>query len=132
MIQQYVVEAGQAFEPEVIRRFMKIPLVQPGLVNGLCALLVTVATDRHYARHHRPHTAPYRSFCRERFNKNISNVVQKALEKRELILRLLFLNVAIPFTVHDPDIGYLYAHGVVASRDGYVDIPVPRSIASAD
>lgn len=126
LIQQYVAEAGQAFEPEVIAAIYENTAGQPGLVNGLCALLVTeLATDR---------TAPvtidhfYRAvqiFLRERFNKNISNVVQKAREKRELILRLLFLNEAIPFTVHDPDIGYLYAHGVVASRDGYVDIPVP-------
>lgn len=126
LIHQYVAESGQSFEPDVITAIHENTAGQPGLVNGLCALLVTeIATER---------TVPvammhfYRAeqiYLRERFNKNISNVVQKAREKRHLILRLLFLNESIPFTVHDPDIGYLYAHGVVASRDGYVDIPVP-------
>lgn len=126
LVQQYVAESGQAFEPEVIAAIHEDTAGQPGLVNGLCGLLVTeIATDRtmpvtmaHFYR-------GVQIYLRERFNKNISNVVQKAREKRHLIMRLLFLNEAIPFTVHDPDIGYLYAHGVVASRDGYVDIPVP-------
>ena len=32
---------------------------------------------------------------------------------------------ALPFTINDPDIAYLYANGVVDNVDGYVQILVP-------
>ena len=41
------------------------------------------------------------------------------------MLRVLFDDNPIPFTVNDPTIAYLYAHGVIANVDGYVDIPIP-------
>lgn len=64
-------------------------------------------------------------FLTERFDKNIINIVQKAKEKREFMLRVLFGDTPIPFTVDNPDIAYLYAHGVVDNRDGEVDVLVP-------
>lgn len=41
------------------------------------------------------------------------------------MLRILFGNTPIPFTVDNPDIAYLYAHGVVDNVNGYVDVPIP-------
>lgn len=41
------------------------------------------------------------------------------------MLRLLFSGEHFPFTIHHPDIGYLYAHGVVDNVAGEVEVMVP-------
>ena len=41
------------------------------------------------------------------------------------MLRVLFGNEPIPYTVDDPNINYLSAHGVVQNIDGFVQVPVP-------
>lgn len=41
------------------------------------------------------------------------------------MLRLLFSDQPIPFTVYESDIAYLFANGVVENAEGVVDIPVP-------
>jgi hypothetical protein len=41
------------------------------------------------------------------------------------MLRLLFSDALIPFTVDDPNIAFLYAHGVVENVDDYVEVAVP-------
>ncbi|MBI3960932.1 MAG: hypothetical protein HY328_19140 [Chloroflexi bacterium] len=41
------------------------------------------------------------------------------------MIKLLFGQDPIPFTVNDPDIAYLYANGVVDNVDGYAQMPVP-------
>jgi hypothetical protein len=42
-------------------------------------------------------------FLTERFDKNIINIVQKAREKKPFMLRLLFDNEPVAFTVDNPD-----------------------------
>jgi hypothetical protein len=126
LISQYVAESEQVFEDNVITAIYENTQGQPGLVCALCSYIVEkLATDRcqsvtmeHYyrAQHH---------FLTERFDKNIINIVQKAREKRHFMLRLLFDDELMAFTVDDPDIAWLYANGVVDNRDGYVDILVP-------
>ena len=64
-------------------------------------------------------------FLTERRDKNILNIVSKAREKHSFMLRVLFGTEPIAYTVDDPDINYLSAHGVVANVDGYVQVPVP-------
>lgn len=64
-------------------------------------------------------------FLTERFDKNIVNIVQKAREKQAFMLRILFGNTPVPFTVDNPDIANLYAHGVVDNVNGHVDVPIP-------
>jgi len=64
-------------------------------------------------------------FLTEKFDKNILNIVQKARAKQAFMLRLLFSNQPIPFTVDNPDIAFLYAHGVVENFAGAADILVP-------
>jgi hypothetical protein len=41
------------------------------------------------------------------------------------MLKLLFDDEPVPFTIDDPDIAWLYANGVIDKQDGYVDILVP-------
>ncbi|MCP4702501.1 MAG: hypothetical protein GY862_37430, partial [Gammaproteobacteria bacterium] len=97
---------------------------KPGLVCALCAYIVEQSArnqpmtmeDYYKAQHH---------FLTERFDKNIINIVQKAREKRNFMLKLIFGAESIPFTVHDADMAWLYANGVIDKTDGYASMPVP-------
>ena len=126
LIEQYVIEARQTFAEDVIQAIYENTVGQPGLVCALCHYLTTemvpnrsqpVTMDAFYPTLHH--------FLTERFDRNIINIVQKAREKQELMLQVLFDENPIPFTVDDPDIAYLYAHGVVDNVAGNVGISVP-------
>jgi len=126
LIQQYVTESGQTFEEPVIKRIYENTHGQPGLVCALCLYLVEqLATDRHLPVTIEHYLKAQQHFLTERFDKNIINIVQKAREKRAFMLRVLFDNEPLTFTVDNPDIAWLYANGVIDKRDGYVDILVP-------
>jgi hypothetical protein len=135
LVRQYTAESGQTFEDEVIRAIYANTAGQPGLVCALCAHLVeSVATDRSQPVTMVDFYKTLTHFLTERFDKNIINIIRKAREKQAFMLRLLFTDEPIPFTVHDPDIGYLYAHGVVENINGAADVPVPlykKSLLSA-
>jgi hypothetical protein len=126
LIQQYVTESGQSFEESVIKHLFENTHGQPGLVCALCAYLVEqLALDRHFPVTVGHYFKAQQHFLTERFDKNIINIVQKAREKRHFMLKLLFDNEPIPFTVDDPDIAWLYANGVIDKKNGNVDILVP-------
>lgn len=126
LIQQYVTETGQPFRPNVIRAIAENTAGQPGLVNGLCQYLVEqVATDRSRPVAMSNFYQTLHHFLTQRFDKNIINVVQKARTRREFMLRVLFSDQPIEFTVDNPDIAYLFANGVIDQVNGYVDITVP-------
>ena len=126
LIGQYTGESGQQFEEDVIQAIYQNTNGQPGLVCALCAHLVEeIATDRSRAVTMEDFYKTLQHFLTERFDKNIINVVQKARRKKGFMLRLLFSGEPIPFTVHHPDIGYLYANGVIENVDGQVDVDVP-------
>ncbi len=124
LIQQYVTESGQAFDEDVINAIYANTRGQPGLVCALCAYIVEQSTrnqpvtmeDYYKAQHH---------FLTERFDKNIINIVQKAREKKNFMLKLVFGDEAVAFTVDDPDIAWLYANGVIDKSAGYVTMAVP-------
>ncbi len=126
LVGQYEAESGQRFDPAVVDAVYQNTMGQPGLVCGICQHLTEeVATDRSrpvaMADFHRT----LKHYLTRKFDKNIFNVVNKAREKREFMLRLLFVDNPIPFTVHDPDIAHLYAHGVVEKVGDDVGIAVP-------
>jgi hypothetical protein len=126
LIGQYTQESGQKLDEEVIKAIYENTNGQPGLVCGLCAHLAEqVATDRTQPVNMNDFYRTLKHFLTERFDKNIINIVQKARQKKGFMLRLLFTDDPIPFTVHHSDIGYLYAHGVVENVEGFVDISVP-------
>ncbi len=126
LIGQYTRESGQPFKQEVVKAIYENTNGQPGMVSGLCAHLVEqVATDRKKPIVIEDFYRTLKYFLMEKFDKNILNIVQKARQKKAFMLRLLFKDDPIPFTVDDPDIAYLYAHGVVENVEGWVDISVP-------
>lgn len=126
LIGQYVAESGQPFEPAVINAIYENTQGQPGLTCALCHHLVhemvpdptqPVTMDAFYPT--------LKHFLTERRDKNILNIVSKAREKQAFMLRVLFGTEPIPYTVDDPNINYLSAHGVVANVHGFVQVPVP-------
>ena len=126
LIQQFVNETGQLFDDEVIKAIYDNTQGQPGLVNALCQHLVEVMVPDHS----QPvtMTALYptiKHFLTERYDKNILNIVQKARMKQAFMLRILFDDAPIPFTVDNPDISFLYANGIVDHVNGMVEVPVP-------
>lgn len=126
LIGQHSHETGQPFAQPVIQTIYANTAGQPGLVCALCHHLVTVLVPNR----NQPVTmgafyATLKHFLTERFDKNIVNIIQKAREKQDFMLRVLFADTPIPFTVHDPTTAYLYAHGVIDNVEGNVDIAVP-------
>lgn len=126
LINQYVSERGQPFDEAVIRAIYENTQGQPGLTCALCQYLVTEMVPEHSQPVTMAAFYPtLKHFLTERRDKNILNIVSKAREKQAFMLRVLFGNEPIPYTVDDPNINYLSAHGVVQNIDGFVQVPVP-------
>ncbi|MBF0202119.1 MAG: AAA-like domain-containing protein [Desulfamplus sp.] len=125
LIGQYVGESGQAFESEVIRAVYENTNGQPGLVCGMCRHLVEISPDSQLPVAITDFFTALQYFLTKKLDKNIANVVQKARQKRNFMIRLLFSEEPLPFLVDDPDIAFLYANGVIDEKDGQVHIPVP-------
>jgi hypothetical protein len=126
LIDQYVSEAGQPFDPTVVKAIYENTRGQPGLVSALCQYLVEeMVPDRSQPVTMTAFYPTLKHFLTERKDKNIFNIVQKAKEKPAFMLRLLFNEAPIPFSIHDPTMAYLAAHGVIESIDGNVEILVP-------
>ncbi|MEZ4866753.1 MAG: AAA-like domain-containing protein [Caldilineaceae bacterium] len=126
LIGQHVTETGQPFEAEVVEAIYANTQGQPGLTCALCHYLVTeMAPDRTQPITMAAFQPTLTHFLTERLDKNIVNIVQKAREKQDFILQVLFSDTPIPFNINEPSTAYLYAHGVIDNIDGYVDIPIP-------
>jgi len=125
LIHQYIQESGQTFEVDVIQAIYDNTQGQPGLICALCDYLTKETPDRSQSITMNDFYKTLNHFLIERLDKNILNVLQKAREKKDFMLRLLFGNAPIPFTVDDPTISHLQAHGVIHNVNGFVDIPVP-------
>jgi len=126
LIQQYVSETGQRFEPAVIKAIYDNSAGQPGLACALCRHLVTVeVTDTSQPVTMEAFYRTLQYFLTQRSHKNVMNIVQKAREKQAFMLKLLFQPEPLPFNIYDPNIGWLYAHGVVDNLQGLTDMRVP-------
>ena len=126
LIKQYVAESEQVFEDKVIKAIDENTQGQPGLVCALCAYLVEkLVTHRNQPVLMEHYLKAQQHFLTERFDKNIINIVQKAREKKAFMLKLLFNEEPLPFSIHDPDMAWLYANGVIDKGNGNTDILVP-------
>ena len=126
LIDQYVSEAGQPFDPAVVKAIYENTRGQPGLVSALCQYLVEeMAPDRSQPVTMAAFYPTLKHFLTERKDKNIFNIVQKAKEKPAFMLRLLFNQTPLPFSIDNPDMAYLAAHGVIENIGGNVEILVP-------
>ncbi len=126
LIDQYTAESGQAFAPEVRREVFENSGGQPGLVCALCKHLTEeMATDHAKPVEMAHFYQTLQHFLTDRYDFNITNIIRKAREKKSFMLKVLFGTQTIPFSVHDPDMAFLYANGVIADHDGEADVKVP-------
>ncbi len=126
LIGQYISESGQQFEPAVIKAIYDNCAGQPGLACALCQHLVTKeVTDKSQAINMEAFYKTLQFFLTQKAHKNIMNIVQKAREKQGFILKLLFQSEPLPFNIYDPNISWLFAHGVVDNLNGQTDVIVP-------
>ncbi|MEN8221271.1 MAG: AAA-like domain-containing protein [Pseudomonadota bacterium] len=123
LIEQYVNESGQKFDPQVIKAIYDNTKGQPGLVCALAAAMLKKVTNRTVIMADFLVTLDY--FLKAKYDKNILNIVRKAKEKKAFMYRLLFGEQSIDFSVDVEDIAYLHANGVIDNIDGCVGIPVP-------
>jgi len=124
LIDQYVVESGQPFDPPVIKAIYDNTKGQPGLVCALAAHLIeTVAFDKTVTMDDFFATLNY--FLKSKYDKNILNIVQKAKQKKAFMYRLLFGEEPIDFNIYTEDIAYLHAHGVIDNIEERAGILVP-------
>jgi len=127
LIGQYEAESGQQFEKRVIDRLYDNTLGQPGLVNAMCRELVErFCTDRKKPVDMRCFRDMLDYFLNKRIDKNISNIVSKAMQQKEFMLKVLFSEEGIPFHIYDERIKFLHANGVVSKdANGMVDVSIP-------
>jgi hypothetical protein len=126
LIDQYVAETHQDFDSQVRKAIFHNTNGQPGLVCGLCKYLVEkVAVDRTKPITMDIFWATLKYYMTVKYDTNIINVVQKAAKQKDFILKLLFDERPCPFTVHNPQISFLYANGVVHNDNGNTVIGVP-------
>jgi hypothetical protein len=126
IIDQYVSETNQNFDSDVRSTIFHNTGGQPGLINALCSYLVEkAATDRNKAVCMCDFLPTLQYFLTEKYDKNITNIVQKAFEKKNFMIRLLFDPKPYPFSIHNPSISWLFANGVIHNAGGYVEVSVP-------
>jgi len=126
LICQYEQESGQLFQKKVVAKIYENTLGQPGLVNALCRELVEkYCTDRSKPVDMVGFRALLDYFLRKRIDKNISNIVAKAKQHKEFMLKVLFDESEIPYTIDDEQIKFLHVNGVIEDVGGIVDVPIP-------
>lgn len=126
LIAQYEQESGQIFQKKVIAKIYENTLGQPGLVNALCRELVEkYCPDRSKPVDMASLLSLLDYFLRKRIDKNISNIVAKAKQHKDFMLKVLFDETEIPYTIDDERIKFLHVNGVIEDVNGIVDVPIP-------
>ncbi|MCI0698011.1 AAA-like domain-containing protein [candidate division KSB1 bacterium] len=127
LISQYEQESEQKFQKKVVAKIYDNTLGQPGLVNALCRELVEkYCTDRNKPVDMASFRKLLDYFLTERIDRNISNIVSKAREHKDFMIKVLFGDSPMPFSVYDEQMKFLNSHGVIAKdEEGNVDVPIP-------
>jgi len=126
LIDQYVYESKQDFDKQVRKAIYKNTNGQPGLVCSICKHMVEkVVIDRNKTVVMADLLPALHYFMTAKYDANIINIVQKARIKKDFVIRLLFDEKSCPFTIHNPDISWLFANGVIHNVNGNTEIGVP-------
>ena len=125
LIGQYEDESGQKFEHRVVDKICQDTAGQPGLVCGICKDMVErFCPDKSQAVTMEAYWECIDYYLKEKIDKNISNIVAKAKQEKELMIKILF-SEEVPYTVYDEQIKFLLVNGVVERIGDTVDISVP-------
>jgi len=126
LIGQYEEEEKQFFEEEVKEKIYYNTAGQPGLTCAICKeLSEEVCIDRSKSIDIKSLNEVIWQFLHKRIDKNISNIVAKAKEHKDFMMKVLFSEEEIPFEIDDEKVKYLSINGVIDEIDGRIDIKVP-------
>lgn len=125
LLNQHEKETGQIFEDIVKELIWENAAGQPGLTNALAYDLVekkakneNIITKEHFEK-------TYFDFTRKYIQKNISNIINKAKNEKDLMMKILFDPESVDFDISDERIKYLYLNGVIDECNGKCCVKVP-------
>ncbi len=125
LLGQHETETGQLFDKKVKQKISEITANQPGLVNGFAKKLVENNPEKKILDYE-DYLEVEDWYLTETIDKNISNIINKANNKRSFVERLLFTEEKIPFKINKPHIKYLHTNGLIKKdENGYVTFWVP-------
>ncbi len=126
LIEKYMAESRQPFDPAVVQAIYENTQGQPALTCAFCYYLVNEVVPDHTQTVTIAAFSPTLAhFLTERHDEYILNIVSKAQEQEAFMRRVLFGAYPIRYSVDDPNINYLSMHGVIANVNGFVQVPVP-------
>ena len=126
LIKNYEEEAGQKFEKIVKESIYKNTIGQPGLVCGICKDLVEIfQPDKTKAITINEFYQCLDYYLRKKLDKNVVNIVNKASQYKDIMLKILFGEQGQIFSLYDSSISFLYANGVIDDERGYAAVKVP-------
>lgn len=121
MFDWYQRESGQTIAPDVVERLFAETSGQPGLTGWLGELLTETYNEKKDAPiTMREFDRMYAYATKALPNSNLINIISKAKQPphKEVVLRLFQTKEPIEFRYNDPNINFLYMHGVIDRQEG--------------
>ncbi|WP_052913444.1 AAA-like domain-containing protein [Marinitoga sp. 1197] len=125
LLSQHEKETGQIFEEKVKELIWHNAAGQPGLTNGLAYDLVMkkakgekIITEKHFEKTLYDYMYVY-------IDKNIANIINKAKNEKDLIMKILFEPNNVEFNIYDENIKFLYLNGLIDNCNGKCCVRVP-------
>ncbi len=125
LLGQHETETGQLFDPSVKAKISEITANQPGLVNGFAWKLVKDHPNKPTIEYG-DYLDVEKWYLRRNLDKNVANIINKGNKHKNLLQRLLFTDVKIPFQIYQENIKELYVNGIITyDKDDNVVFRVP-------
>ena len=125
LLGQHETETGQLFDPSVKAKISEITANQPGLVNGFAWKLVETHPNKPVIDYD-DYLDVEKWYLRRNLDKNVANIINKGNKHKNLLQRLLFTDVKIPFQIYQENIKELYVNGIITyDKDDNVIFRVP-------
>jgi hypothetical protein len=125
LLSQHERESDQIFDPEVKELIWHNAAGQPGLTNALAADLVEKKAKGKSVVKVEDIERTLDDFMRKYIDKNVENIVSKAKQEKELIMKILFEPDSVEFNISDERIKFLYLNGVIGECNGKCCVKVP-------
>jgi hypothetical protein len=125
LLGQHETETGQLFDKKVKQKISEITANQPGLVNGFAKVLVENNPDKKQIDYD-DYLKVEDWYLTEAIDKNFANILNKSLEERAFVEKLLFTEEKISFKIDMPSIKLLFTNGLIKKdENGFVTFWVP-------
>jgi hypothetical protein len=125
LLGQHEQETGQLFDPSVKTKISEITANQPGLVNGFAWKLVDTHPNKRVIEYE-DYLDVEKWYLRRNLDKNVANIINKGNKHKNLLQRLLFTDVKVPFQIYQENIKELYVNGIITyDKDDNIIFKVP-------